>query len=357
MRQFTRLLFFFVIIGYQSQAQTDTSAFKPQGKVIVHVINRSLFESEGTENKIGMYINRAHIGYSYQFAPKWSATAIMDVGRPTVFGNLNVTDADGQVLPNSFSYKEGSYYTMGLKFSYLEYNPTSQLKLQAGGILQNHYATQEKFWGYRYVMEMFQDRSLGMSSSDLGIIAYYSPLQWLSVDAAITNGEGFRFNQDKYGDVKYAAGISVKPVKGWITRLYCDYSPSTNPAKGATQQLFSVFTGYRWPEVFRIGAEYNYHQNHNNLKGNDLYGFSGYATYEMSDRFEIFGRYDHLQSNTLSGATDAWNLSGDGKTIVAGVHFIPVTNISLSLTYQGWKPDKIASDNKDAVVLSFEFKM
>ena len=39
------------------------------------------------------------------------------------------------------------------------------------GVLQNHYITQEKFWGYRYVAPTFQDKYYGIPSSDLGIIA------------------------------------------------------------------------------------------------------------------------------------------------------------------------------------------
>ncbi len=337
-------------------AQSD-STFKPNGNVLVQVINRSLYEYDGTAGKYGMYINRAHFGYRYQFAPKWSGTVIVDAGRPTVFGNLSVKDASGNNLPDSYNYKEGSYYTMTLKFSYLEYNPAPKIKLQAGGILQNHYITQEKFWGYRYILETFADRYFGIPSADLGFIGYFAPLEWLSLDAAITNGEGFRFNQDSHGKVKYAAGIDIKPLNGWITRFYYDNSTSSDPAKPATQQLLSVFSGYRLPGVFRVGAEYNYHVNHGNIQSNDLSGLSVYGSYEMSRRFEIFGRYDNLQSNKLTGASSEWNYINDGQAYIAGVHFTAVKNVSLSLSYQGWQPADNSLNYRNTIAFSFEFRL
>lgn len=338
------------------KAQSDTT-FKPEGKVLVQVIDRTLYETDGNSDRYGMYINRAFFGYRYRFHTKWSGTIVIDAGRPTVFGNLNVSDSAGNSLPNSYDYTEGSYYTISLKFAYIEFNLSSKIRLQAGGILQNHYITQEKFWGYRYVLETFQDRYYQTPSSDLGFIAYYSLFEWLSIDAAITNGSGIRFNQDKYGNVKYAAGIDLKPVKGLIMRLYYDNSPSDDPIKPATQQLFSVFSGYRLPEVFRIVAEYNYHMNHDNIESNDLFGLSVYGSYEMNERFEIFARYDKLQSNNLNGAPDPWHHTEDGQAYIAGVHYVPVKNIALSLNYQGWQPTDRKLNYTNTVALSFEFKL
>jgi len=355
--RFVCLLFISLLFPINGlKAQTDTT-FKPSGKMVVQVINRTLYESAGSYGKYGMYINRAHFGYRYQFAPKWSGTVILDVGRPTLFGNLSVHDTIGNGLPISYSYKEGSYYTTTLKFSYLEYNPTPNIKLQAGGILQNHYITQEKFWGYRYILETFADRYFGIPSSDLGFIGYFTPLAWLSFDAAITNGEGFRFNQDNQGKVKYAAGVDIKPVKSWILRFYYDNGKSADALKPATQQLFSVFSGFHLPGVFRIGAEYNYHLNHGNLQNHDLYGLSVFGSYELSERFELFARYDKLQSNTLSGIDNSWHYADDGQAYIAGIHFVPVKNIALSLSYQGWQPENPSLNYKNTIALSFEYKL
>ena len=356
MKIFSILVFLLIFLDITGKAQSDTT-FKPEGKVLIQIIDRTLYETDGNTDKYGMYINRAFFGYRYRIHPKWSGTIVIDAGRPTVFGNLNVTDTAGNSLPNSYSYTEGSYYTISLKFAYIEFNPTSKIKLQAGGILQNHYITQEKFWGYRYILETFQDRYYRTPSSDLGFIAYYSPIEWLSIDAAITNGEGIRFNQESFGNVKYAAGVDVKPLKGWINRIYFDFAPSDNPANPATRQLLSFFSGYRWPKIFRIGAEFNYYWNYANMTNNDLFGLSLYGTYEMTEWFEIFVRYDNLQSNTLTGASDPWHLSQDGQAYIAGIHYVPVKNVALSLSYQGWKPADIKLNYKNTAALSIEFKL
>jgi len=337
-----------------SIAQTD-STLKPQGKVIIQVINRTLLESIGNKPKFGMYINRAHFGYRYQFHPKWSGTVVLDAGRPTVFGNLKVSDSTGITYPNSYSYKEGSYYTMTLKFSYLEFCPTPKIKLQAGGILQNHYLTQEKFWGYRYILETFDDRYFGIPSADLGFIGYFSPLKWFSFDAAVTNGEGFRFNQDTYGKVKYAAGIDLKPIEGLITRFYYDNSSSGDSGKPARQQLISLFTGYRIKDIFRMGVEYNYHVNHGNIPGNDMFGLSLFSSVELNKRTQLFCRFDHLKSNKLTGQLYSWHHLNDGQAYIAGIHFVPVKNIALSLSYQGWNPSDENLKYTNTAAFSFEF--
>jgi hypothetical protein len=86
---------------------------------------------------------------------------------------------------------------MTLKFASLQWQPNEHFNVQVGGVLQNHYITQEKFWGYRYVAPTFQDKYYGISSSDLGLIAYYKANEKFGFDVALTNGEGFRFDQDR----------------------------------------------------------------------------------------------------------------------------------------------------------------
>jgi hypothetical protein len=350
------IIFTLVVMSQKIFAQNDSS-FKPEGKMIIQVINRTIFENQGDNNIFGMYINRSHFGYSYQFSPEWKAAVVVDAGRPTIFGNLNVKDSTDKSLNSSYNYQQGSYYTITLKFSYIEFNPTKKIKLQAGGILQNHYITQEKFWGYRYILETFPDKYFSLPSCDLGFIGYFNLNDFLAFDVALTNGEGFRNNQDSYGKVKIAGGIDFMPLKELIARLYYDNSPSGNPLASGNQQLYSAFIGYKAPQLFRIGAEYNYHKNHNHLPYNDLYGYSIYGSYIISDNFELFGRYDNLRSNILEGKENAWNYQADGDAFIGGIHYSPVTGISLSLSYQGWKTYDINVKYKNSVAFSFEYKL
>jgi hypothetical protein len=333
--------------------QSDTT-FKPGGKIIVQVFDRTIYNA--TAGTYGMYINRAFLGYSYHFAPQWSGAIVLDAGNPTVFGNLEVKDTAGNNLETSYLYNEGSVYTFYLKFAFAEYNPAKSVKIQAGGILQNHYITQEKFWGYRYVLQTFQDLYFKTPSSDLGLIVYYTPAEMVSIDAAITNGYGIRFNRSSWGYPKFAGGITLKPFKGMMFRAYYDNFKGNTDPNTATQQLFSCFAGYKFREKFRIGAEYNYHKNHNQVQGQDLYGPSVYGSYILTRKLEFFARFDYLQSNETAGSDDPWNFHKDGQLYMGGISYYPVRGISLSVSYQGWNPEDHSVFTSN-LACCFEFKI
>ena len=99
------ILFILLLMIQQAYGQSD-SAFHPGGKMIIQVINRTIFENQGSNNTFGMYINRSHFGYGYQFSPEWSGVVVLDAGRPTIFGNLNVKDSIGKSLNSSYSYQQ-----------------------------------------------------------------------------------------------------------------------------------------------------------------------------------------------------------------------------------------------------------
>lgn len=343
---------------YRTMAQTPDSTFKPSGKPIIQVFGN--FDYNATHNAkktYGFWFGRAHFGYQYQFSEKLSGKIIIDAGRPTTVGQLTVTSSSGDTLNVSNTSKEGSYYTMTLKFASLEWKINNAITLQAGSILQNHYMTQERFWGYRYLAPTFQDKYYGMPSGDLGIIGYFRINEIVGFDMALTNGEGFRFDQDEYGDVKIAGGVDFNPIKGLQTRLYTDYTKSDNPLKPAEQQLFSIFAGYKFDNKFRIGAEYNYRKNHLNIKNHNLYGLSVYSSAWVAKNVELFCRFDQLQSNTISGDAQSWYYSGIGNAYIAGIHYNPVKGVNISLNYQGWNPKDSSVDFQNHIVLSFEYKL
>jgi predicted porin len=196
-----------------------------------------------------------------------------------------------------------------------------------------------------------------MPSSDLGFITYIKPNEKIGFDFALTNGEGFRFDQDNYGDVKLAAGFDYNPIKGLQTRVFYDYLKSKDPLKPAEQQLFSIFAGYKLADKFRLGAEYNYRKNHLNVSNQDLFGYSIYGTYHISRRFEYFLRYDNLSSNKKTNQTQVWNYNADGQGIITGLHFSPVTNINVSINYQGFIPENSDLNLQHHILFSFEYKL
>jgi len=340
--------------------QGNDTAFKPSGKPIIQVFGN--FDYNATENaqkNYGFWFGRAHFGYEYQFSQQLSGKIVLETGRPTSVGQITVTDALGKNFNVTNTSKEGSYYTMTLKYASLEWKPNTQIRFQAGGIMQNHYMTQEKFWGYRYLAPTFQDKYYSLPSSDLGLIGYFTPNKKVGFDLALTNGEGFRFDQDPYGDVKLAGGIDFLPVENLQTRFYYDNTSSKNPAKPATQQLISFFAGYKIENKFRIGAEYNYRFNHQFIGNQDLYGVSVYGSLTVRKNWELFARFDRLNANiNHNDPSSDWNLrSQTGKALISGVHFSPVKGINLSLNYQGWKPDENSLTAQHHLLLSFEYKL
>ncbi len=337
--------------------QIDT-IFKPYGKPIIQVFGNFDFNAtKYTDKKYGFWFGRAHFGYEYQFSKQFSGKIIIDAGRPTTIGTISVKDTSGNNLQVVNTSKDGAFYTMNLKFASIEWKPSETFKIQAGAVLQNHYMTQEKFWGYRYLAETFQDRYYKIPSADLGFITFIKPIEKISFDFAITNGEGFRFDQDNYGDVKLATGIDFNLIKNLQTRIYFDFTKSKNPTKPADQQLFSAFAGYKLKDKIRLGAEYNYRKNHLNIQNQDLYGFSVYGSVHFLKKYEYFARYDNLLSNKKNNETQDWNYNSDGQAIISGIHFNPVTNINFSINYQGFIPKNSDLNFQHHILLSFEYKL
>lgn len=339
-------------------SENPYAEFPSKGKVIVQVFGN--FDYNATSNaqkSYGFWFGRAHLGYEYQFDHQFTGKVIIDAGRPTTVGQIQVTDPDGNDLEVTNPSKEGSHYTMTLKFASLEWRPNGNVTIQVGGVLQNHYITQEKFWGYRYIAPTFQDRYYGIPSGDLGAIGYFRVSPKLRVDIALTNGEGFRFDQDAYGDVKLAGGVDYIPVKGLETRFFYDITRSDNPVKPANQQLYSLFAGYKHGSLFRIGGEYNYRKNHLGLASHDIFGLSVYGATRISKRVELFARYDKLSSNTLKGEQKEWYYNHTGNAYMSGFHYVPVKGINVSLNYQGWQPASSKSEFQHHIILAFEYKL
>jgi len=349
---------FFLLTNTLLGFSQKDSTFKPSGKPIVQVFgNFDYNATQDAQKKYGFWFGRAHLGYEYNFNNHFSGKIILDAGRPTTVGQIVITDTTGLSLNTSNNSKEGSYYTMTLKFASLEWKPNEHIKIQAGGVLQNHYITQEKFWGYRYVAPTFQDKYYGIPSSDLGVISYFKINEKIGFDLSLTNGEGFRFDQDAYGDVKIATGVDYFPVKGLQTRIYYDYSQSNNPLKPSEQTLYSIFAGYKFKQKFRIGGEFNYRENHLNITNHDLFGYSVFGACSIFKRIELFARFDKLQANTINNDIHNWCYQNTGKAYISGIHYNATNGVNISLNYQGWQPDDASINFQHHVVLSFEYKL
>lgn len=290
------------------------------------------------------------MGLQYQYNERWSAKIIIDRGRATSVGEISITDSTGHTLDIQNSSKEGSYYTMFLKFASLQWKVNDRLSLEAGAILQNHYITQERFWGLRYVAQTFQDLYWKIPSSDLGFIAFYNVNKAISLDASITNGEGVRVQQDATGKVKFAGGLNINPTSILQSRFYY-HNRQASDEKLNTEHMYAAFIGLRPSSKLRVGSEFNY-MKHLNYSGMDSYGYSIYSSYQLTDKTAYFIRFDRLLNDTKH--TENTNTQGDGNSIMGGIAHAPVKKINISLNYQGWISDH--HNNQNNILLSMEYK-
>lgn len=342
----------------QDAIAQDITDYISKGNVIIHVFGNFDYNATRDAQQQGKFsIGRAHLGYAYKFNDKFSGKIVLDAGRPTTCETIEVYDSQGNKLDVVDNIKNGSHYTMTLKFASLEWQPNDNVIIQVGGILQNHYITQEKFWGYRYIAPTFQDKYYGIPSGDLGIISYFQINPKLSFDFAITNGEGFRSDQDAYGDFKMAIGLDYFPIEGLQTRFFYDYTKSEKPDNNTQQQLLSLFVGYKQENKFRVGVEYNYRKNHHLINNHDLFGYSIFGSYAVLKQLELFARFDQLRSNKSKGESHGWNYNNTGQAYISGVSYSPVKGINFSLNYQGWQPENNNLNFQHHILLSFEYKL
>lgn len=332
-----QLLFLGVLlVSIASFSQNLNKEFNPSGDVQFKVFwNYHADLSENATQKSAFELKRAYLGYKYNFSEAISAKVTLDVG-----------DNSG-----------GSAYTAYLKTAQLDWKVASSIKLSMGLIGMKQFNDQEKFWGYRYVFKSFQDQNGYGSSADLGVSAEFKLSKNLKANFLIANGEGYKKLQDEDGKQKVGGSLIFTPVKGLTTKIYADSQPSIDSDAITTISLFAGYKSSNW----RFGAEYNKLNNGKKYSSpaedHNLDGLSFYSTYIINDKVEIFGRFDQLSSNTLSGASEAWNISKDGNQIIGGIQYLPVKGLSFSLNYQGFSFDNDLLGNKSLVFLNAEFKL
>ena len=277
-------------IGIGTQAQ-DAKSEEPKGRAIVQVFG-NFHTGFGSENDDrGFELERSYLGYEYNFGNGLSTKAVMDIGKSN-----DVSDYQriAYIKNAMITWKKG-----GLTFN--------------GGLISTtQFNFQEKFWGYRYIMKSFQDEYKFGSSADLGVSVAYKFADWVSADAIIVNGEGYKKIQKNDG-LNYGLGVTLTPVKGFQIRLYGGLNESGAEGKKDITN-FAAFTGYKH-EKFTVGAEYNQMWNASYTDGADQYGYSIFASVKLSKASELYARFDDLSSK------DDWNIAKDESAAIIGAQF------------------------------------
>ena len=311
-------------MGLGAQAQ-NAKAEEPKGKAIVQVFG-NFNTGFGAENDVrGFELERSYLGYEYNLGNGLSIKSVLDMGKSS-----DVSDN------NRLAYVKNAMITW--KKDNFTFN---------GGLISNtQFNFQEKFWGYRYIMKDFQDMYKFGHSADLGISASYKFNDFISADAIIVNGEGYKKLQKKDG-LNYGMGVTLTPLKGLSVRLYGSVNEGADDSQKNTTN-FAAFVGYKG-DGFSVGAEYNAMKNASFADGADQYGISLFSTLKLRGKTEVFARFDDLCSE------DDWNIAKDEQVAVLGAQFKLGTYVKLDPNFRMSMPKAAGADNTYAGYVSFYF--
>lgn len=280
----------FACIGITAQAQ-DAKREEPKGKAIVQVFG-NFHTGFGTENDDrGFELERSYLGYEYKLGDGLTVKGVMDIGKSS-----DVSD-----------YQRIAY----IKNAMVSWK-TGNLTLNGGLISTTQFNFQEKFWGYRYIMKSFQDEYKFGSSADLGISATYKFADWISADAIIVNGEGYKKVQKDDG-LGYGLGVTLTLTEGLQMRLYGGLNEASEEGKKDIVNL-AAFVGYKG-DNFSIGAEYNQMMNASNKEDADQNGYSIFASMNVTKEAALYARFDDLYSK------NDWNKAKDESAAIVGAQF------------------------------------
>lgn len=277
-------------IGISTNAQ-DIKTEEPKGKAIVQVFGNFHTGFGADNDNRGFELERSYLGYEYNLGKGLSIKGVMDVGRSNQVDDYHRI---AYIKNAMISWKRGN------------------LTLNGGLIPTTQFNFQEKFWGYRYIMKSFQDEYKFGSSADLGISATYRFADWISADAIIVNGEGYKKIQKNDG-LNYGLGLTLTPVKGFQIRLYGGLNESSEEGKKDIVNM-AAFVGYKH-DKFTVGAEYNQMWNASYSDNADQSGYSIFASAKISKLTDIYARYDDLNSK------DDWNIEKDESAAIIGAQF------------------------------------
>ena len=311
-------------IGMSAQAQ-NSKVEEPKGKAIVQVFG-NFHTGFGNENdNRGFELERTYLGYEYNLGKGLTVKGVMDIGKSS-----DVSD-----------YQRIAY----IKNAMVQWK-TGNLTLSGGLISTTQFNFQEKFWGYRYIMKSFQDQYKFGSSADLGISATYKFADWLSADAIIVNGEGYKKVQKNDG-LNYGLGTTLTPAKGLQIRLYGGLNESGEQGKENIVNM-AAFVGYK-SDKFAIGAEYNKMWNASYKEGQDQYGYSVFASAKLGKKTEVYARFDDLCSK------DDWNKAKDEQAAILGAQFKLGKYVKIAPNVRMSMPKADGSDNRYSAYINCYF--
>lgn len=312
----------FISLGAWAQ---EKKAEEPKGKAIIQVFGKFNTGIDDKHNNLGFELERSYLGYEYKLENGFSIKSVLDVGKSS-----DVTDNNrlAYVKNAMVSWKRDNFTISGGII------PTAQFEFQ------------QKFYGYRYILATFQDHYKFGSSADLGISVAYKFADWVSADAILVNGEGYKKLQKNDG-LNYGAGVTLTPVKGFQIRVYGSINERAEDNQENIGNL-ATFAGYK-NDRFSIAAEYNLMTNSSYMADADQYGFSLNGTLKIDNITELYARFDDLNS------TNDWNIAKDEQMIMIGAQFKLGKYVKLAPNFRFYNPKESAFENTYGGFVSFYF--
>jgi len=303
-----------------------------QGKAIAEIFADFSYKANDTSSFRGFDIKRALFGYEYTPAGNFSARIIVNIGSPEDL-------TDGSIHRRYAHFREaGISYTK------------DKLNMSFGITTTRLFDFQQKFWGKRYIANLYQSENDYGSISDLGFVADYKFSDVIKADITIMNGEGFSELQLD-NSLRTSAGITITPGKKLGFRFYADASRPS----GVLQNTLIAFAGFR-NDLITIGGEVSYKSGLDKVEGHDAWGFSSTGAIRVKPQTEIFMRYDHSVSAIPEGESIQWNYLMDGDLIITGVQHTFNQNTRIALNYRRINPYDVSSYKTDAIYLNAHFK-
>lgn len=306
-----------------AQASLSQSEFKPNGAPIVTIFTDFTSTTSNSKSNNAFDVTRAYLGYGYHFSKNFYGKIVLDVANTP------------GITPSSF--------TSLLKNAFLEYsNPV--VSVDMGMICTSQFSLQEYIWGKRFLAKTLQDQYGFSSSADLGADVTVKVTPQVAFDFQVLNGEGYQKVQSD-STLKVAVGLTAKPIKNLVARLYVDYMK-----KNVAQKSFNAFLAYTG-ERFTLGAEYDLQDGNKMILNHNFSGISLYGTYNMDRFMAIFVRFDNLTSKKIGSSTTGWN-SCDGQTYMTGLVFTPVKGVQISPNVRYWHPSSDLNHGSTSFVLN-----
>lgn len=311
-------------IGITAQAQ-DTRTESVKGEAIVQVFGNFNTTIDAETPGSGFELERAYLGYEYQLDENLTIKGVMDIGKSTDVSDYHRI---AYVKNAMISWKKGNF------------------TLNGGLISTTQFNFQEKFWGYRYILKSFQDLYKFGNSADLGLSASYKITDWISADAIVVNGEGYKKVQKANG-LNYGMGLTLTPLEGFQVRLYSGLNQAADKNQEDIVNI-AAFAGYK-TDRFTVGAEYNHMLNASYTDGADMSGYSAFASMNLDKGISVYARFDQVSSK------DNWNIAKDQQAAIAGAQFKLGKYVKIAPNFRMSIPKADGTDNSYSAYISCYF--